>query len=135
RTLIASLTERYARASFYLPLGVGLHVDHQLVFSAATAALLETDASFAYYEDFPYARQDAAVEQRMTMIGRERYAPRYVPLDTVLLTRKITAIAAYASQLGVLFGGTAAMPAAVTEYAMRVAPQNMRYAERQWVRV
>ncbi len=135
RTLIASLTERYARASFYLPLGVGFHVDHQLVFSAATAALLETDASFAYYEDFPYARQDAAVEQRMTMIGRERYAPRYVPLDTVLLTRKITAIAAYASQLGVLFGGTAAMPAAVTEYAMRVAPQNMRYAERQWVRV
>ncbi|WP_298821306.1 PIG-L deacetylase family protein [Chloroflexus sp.] len=133
--LIADLIRRSPRAMFYLPLAVGMHVDHQVVFAAASTFLTNTGAQVAYYEDFPYARQPDAVEQRLGMVGRECYTPRYVPLDESLLTIKISAIAAYSSQLGVLFGGAAAMPVAVTEYAARVALPTMRYAERLWVRV
>lgn len=132
-TLIATLIKRYPRATFYVPLAVGMHVDHQLVFSAATTSLRAAAIHFACYEDFPYARQPSAVEQRLAMIGRELYTPRYIPLDETLLQAKIRAISAYSSQLGVLFGDAAAMPAAVTEYAARIASPTMRYAERQWV--
>ncbi|MBO9312400.1 PIG-L family deacetylase [Chloroflexus sp. MS-CIW-1] len=133
--LTTTLVERYPHATFYVPLAVGMHVDHQLVFAAATSVLQAADVRYGYYEDFPYARQPSAVEQRLAMIGRKHYAPRYVPLDEALLQVKITAISAYSSQLNVLFGGAAAMPAAVTEYAARIAFPAMRYAERQWVRV
>lgn len=133
--LVAMLARRYPAAAFYLPLAVGMHVDHQLVFAAATAALLERGASCWYYEDFPYARTAGAVAQRLAMIGQERYAPHLVPLDEPALSAKIAAIGAYASQLGVLFGGAAAMPAAVTAYAEQVASPPLRYAERLWVRL
>ncbi|WP_298489943.1 PIG-L deacetylase family protein [uncultured Chloroflexus sp.] len=133
--LVAMLAQRYPAATFYLPLAVGMHVDHQLVFAAATAALLKCGASCWYYEDFPYARTAGAVAQRLAMIGQEHYAPHPIPLDEPVLSAKIAAIAAYASQMGVLFGSAAAMPAAVTAYAEQVASLPLRYAERQWVRL
>lgn len=133
--LVALLARRYPQADFYLPLAVGMHVDHQLVFTAATAALLDAGAAVAYYEDFPYARQAGAVAQRLALIGHANLAPRLVPLDGALLAAKIAAITAYASQLAALFGSAEAMPAAVTAYAAQVAQPPLSYAERLWVRL
>ncbi len=133
--LTMTLAQRYPRALFYLPLAVGWHVDHQIVFAAATTALAECGGQVRYYEDFPYARQPGAVDARLQMLGRDRFAPRYVPLDETLLAAKIAALSAYTSQLAALFGEMAAMPAAVMTYAEQVAPATMRYAERLWVRV
>ncbi|MEF3273401.1 MAG: PIG-L family deacetylase [Chloroflexus sp.] len=132
---VALLSRQYPRAVFYVPLAVGMHVDHQIVFAAASTTLTDVGAPIAYYEDFPYAYKAEAVEQRLAMIGREHHAPRYIPLDESLLATKISAIAAYVSQMSTLFGDAAAMPATVIEYATRVALPTMRYAERLWVRV
>ena len=51
RQLIAALHSRVPRATFYAPLGVGNHVDHQIVYAAAREG---AGAVMAFYEDFPY---------------------------------------------------------------------------------
>lgn len=103
--LIAGRLGEIDAATWYAPLGVGNHVDHQLALAAARAAGLEP----LLYEDFPYvatqpaepvaARLDATVEMEVE-IGPE-------------LEAKIAAIACYRSQLPTLFGDAARMEALV----------------------
>jgi LmbE family N-acetylglucosaminyl deacetylase len=47
------------------PLGVGEHVDHQVVYTAAT----QLDGDVAFYEDVPYALEPFAVARRLWRIG------------------------------------------------------------------
>ena len=47
----------------YAPLGIGSHVDHQLVFNAA-ASLADAGWEVWLYEDIPYALRDGALERR-----------------------------------------------------------------------
>ncbi|HEX8958759.1 MAG TPA: PIG-L family deacetylase, partial [Solirubrobacterales bacterium] len=66
---VLDLAARETSATFYLPLGVGGHVDHQLCFDLA-APLLAAGRAVLLYEDVPYALDPAAVERRLAEVSR-----------------------------------------------------------------
>jgi LmbE family N-acetylglucosaminyl deacetylase len=128
--LIGALRVRIPGATFYAPLGVGGHVDHRLTFKAAL--LGQGEMATAFYEDFPYSLDSGAVERRLQELGGG-FVPSTIDIDPVL-SRKIRAISAYASQLDELFGGTEAMRQLVTGYAETLRPEEGTYGERLWLR-
>ena len=107
----------------YVPLGLGNHVDHQL---ARRAAELAGDV-FAYFEDYPYAAQEAG--SAAMALGRA-LTPEVVPLMEADLAAKVAAIAAHTSQISTFWGGLAEMEAAVRQFAERTG--GGRLAERLW---
>lgn len=131
---LADLRMRYADAILYAPLGVGRHVDHQIV-CATALELARQGMSVAFYEDFPYVLSSDALAARIAELGGlELFAPVVTAIDASL-ARKIAAIEAYASQIGTLFGDQAAMAAAVTSYAAGLPSAGAVYGERLWVRL
>ena len=134
---VLSEADAQGRVRVFAPLGVGNHVDHQLVFSAAR--LLGPRYGVLFYEDYPYAAKENALVARLKSLGVPSIPPpqnpksRTVPISEVIGV-KIAAIARYKSQLGVLFGGSDAMPGAVRAYAQSVAGDQAgkHYAERFW---
>ncbi len=130
---LAALAVRCPEAVFYAPLGVGHHVDHQAVHAAAST-LYQHGARVAFYEDFPYVARAGALAQRLDELGGQAlFTPVVTAIDDTL-ARKIGAIEAYASQLGVLFGDRLAMAQAVQAYAATVPPDTGTYGERIWTR-
>jgi LmbE family N-acetylglucosaminyl deacetylase len=87
----------------YGPLGVGRHVDHQLVFQAALQ-LAGAGWDVWFYEDIPYALRPDALETRLREIDAEvSLEPvAHVPVEESW-TRKLDAIQAYPSQLQTVF--------------------------------
>ncbi|HEU5100674.1 MAG TPA: PIG-L family deacetylase [Roseiflexaceae bacterium] len=128
RQLAAALQRRAPRATFYAPLGVGNHVDHQIVYAAAREM---ARAAVAFYEDFPYVLRPEALERRLRALG-QRFVANTLDIDATL-TRKIGAISAYASQLGSLFEDPAAMAQIISQYAEGLHPQTGTYGERVWL--
>ncbi|HEU4730485.1 MAG TPA: PIG-L family deacetylase [Kofleriaceae bacterium] len=128
-------------ATIYLPLGVGGHVDHQLA-HALGAPLTAAGAAVRYYEDFPYAMVDGAVEDRLRSLraggGDARELVPHVLDVSAALERRLAAIAAYRSQIGVLFRPEGSYPGpydhAVRRYAAGVAPDGASYGERTWAK-
>ncbi|MBK9712203.1 MAG: PIG-L family deacetylase [Kouleothrix sp.] len=129
RQFLADLLERLPQAQIYAPLGVGSHVDH-LITHAAAHSLLGDELRF--YEDLPYAIRPGALEQRQATID-DALVPSTLAIDAAL-PAKIEAIAAYASQLDELFGGSEAMAQAIAAYAHAATPTGGAYGERLWVR-
>jgi LmbE family N-acetylglucosaminyl deacetylase len=129
RQLITALHARMPSATFYAPLGVGNHVDHQIIY---TAALDGAGAVMAFYEDFPYVSKPGALDQRMAALG-QKFVASVLNIDATL-TRKIGAIDAYASQLAEVFGDPTSMAQVVTEYAEMLRPDTGTYGERLWLR-
>jgi LmbE family N-acetylglucosaminyl deacetylase len=126
--LVAALQRRAPSATFYAPLGVGNHVDHQIIHIAAREAI---GPALAFYEDFPYVLSPEAFERRLGALA-QRFVPSTITIDTTL-TRKIGAISAYTSQLGSLFDEPAAMARIVSEYAESLRPETGSYGERVWL--
>jgi LmbE family N-acetylglucosaminyl deacetylase len=133
RRLFAALRERLPEATFYAPLGVGHHVDHQLTHQAAREA---AGAPLALYEDFPYVARPGELERRVGELGGA-LSPRVAAVDGALAD-KLAAIGAYTSQMAELAAsqlGRAASPeeamalmaAAVEAYGASVG------GERVWV--
>jgi LmbE family N-acetylglucosaminyl deacetylase len=81
-----------------VPLGVGGHVDHLLVRSAAAAA----GRSFACYEEFPYVEWKRVALDR-ALDDRRQWEPSIALLDDELLDLRAEAILAYRSQIPALF--------------------------------
>lgn len=129
-SLITTLRQRMPDATFYAPLGVGMHVDHQLTYAAALATGGE---SVAWYEDIPYALQPDVLQHRLDALHAP-FVPSIINIDATL-TRKIRAIAAYESQLVALFGGRADMEQQVRAYAEDLRPEVGTYGERLWLKV
>ena len=94
----------------FAPLGVGNHVDHQLVRAAAEQAF----ASLLYYEDYPYIQWQPASLATLLQ-PPEAWEPIVCPLSEAAIEARIGAIAAYQSQLGMLFNGEEAMGRLVRE--------------------
>lgn len=113
-------------AHFYLPLGVGSHVDHQIV-CAEGLARGTGGANILWYEDAPYAIRPELVAERLAVLGN-RFEPLVVPIGPVL-GRKLTAITAYGSQVRKLFREQS-MEQAMTAYAAAVGGD--QYGERLW---
>jgi LmbE family N-acetylglucosaminyl deacetylase len=124
----------------YAPLGVGNHVDHQLVHRAARQ-LRQQGWRVAFYEDYPYVDPESRfASQRpehfnLALVLAAHQALKLQPERTFLsaaaLAAKIKSVEAYASQLAVLFGGEAVMAQRITQYAQAVGQGQP--AERMWL--
>lgn len=117
----------------YGPLAIGNHVDHQITHAAAR--LLHSQGyTVWFYEDYPYVvRATGALEAALAaQAAPDRWQPASIALNELSLQRKIAAVSAYRSQLGVLFGSDVA--AALTDFAREVAADAGAgdYAERLW---
>lgn len=125
-----------AEARIYAPLAVGNHVDHQVVHRAAEL-LRQRGFAVWFYEDYPYVvRAAGALEAALARWApRARWQAEPVALDEAAVQRKVTAVSAYRSQLGVLFGSDVA--GTLIAFARQVAAQAGagEYAERLWRKV
>ena len=124
---LGELAAEFPTAAFYCPLALGFHVDHQLAHLAGRS--LVGQRRVAFYEDFPYAGVAGAMARRQTTLDLSLQA-QLVEIGGSL-SRKSDSIAQYTSQLGILFGGEAAMRQAVAAYAGTVAGGSGA-AERYW---
>lgn len=131
--------EETGRTIIYAPLTVGNHVDHQLTFLAALH-LMRLGYQIYFYEEYPYADRDPAYltkalnettpalwRKSMDFMNELTSSPPKLLWQSLIkrfppaaLELKIKAIAAYQTQLEVLFGGEETMVQRVTEYAYGV---------------
>ena len=135
----------------YFPLGVGSHVDHQLVREAGMSLLAdgrrwvmpgpEWAGIVTFYEDFPYSwwhpfdlLQELPPETLVSLPPDVSLWPQYADISDQV-ERKITGLTIYRSQIPRLFGKTSDMASAVRAFSARVAAlggfEGTR-AERYW---
>lgn len=127
---IRSLPEWQAGPAVFVPLAVGSHVDHQLTY-AVGRMLAATAAAVYAYEDCPYCiHTPAGLSARISALAGELGPPQRCMIAATLECR-IAAIAAYASQVPVLFRFTDHFDASVREYAERIGG-DQGPAERFW---
>ena len=112
--LFLNLAERAPLAAFYAPLGVGHHVDHQLVCSAADR-LAQRKINVKFFEDFPYVIRPGALDARQS----ELRIPMEFELTEISgqIRDKEEAVALYRSQIPQLFGAEDNMRQALRSYA------------------
>lgn len=91
---------RLPTTRYVMPMGVGNHVDHQIVREAG-AMLLRDGAEVWVYAEVPYVLQQGALVVAMAQVTASE-AIR-IRLDDDALRRKCAAVRAYVSQLPVLF--------------------------------
>ncbi|HLY12832.1 MAG TPA: hypothetical protein VKR24_00660, partial [Candidatus Limnocylindrales bacterium] len=133
----------------YFPLGVGGHVDHQLVRNVGLAMIKdarrwvmpgpEWAGIISFYEDFPYAwwNDFRSIDQLSDEFSELPYdvsiVPEYADISDQL-ERKINGLTIYESQLPRLFGGTRQMADAVRGYGRKVGALGGLggHAERYW---
>jgi len=112
-------------STVYAPLGVGHHVDHQIVHCAA-----ETwGRALVYYEDYPYAKDPQAVQ---AALEGWQWQAEWVELSEEALKAKIGASACYCSQLSTFWADVTEMAAAVRAFAEQAGSGGL--AERYWSR-
>ncbi|MEO5952699.1 MAG: PIG-L family deacetylase, partial [Chloroflexia bacterium] len=120
------------RVRVFAPLGIGRHVDHQLVYSAAR--VLGPRFGVLHYEDYPYVQREGALGRRLDELNLPAKAMT-TPI-TDLIGVKIASIGRYKSQLESLFKPASAMSGAVREYTGAVAAEagwpEGEYGERVW---
>jgi LmbE family N-acetylglucosaminyl deacetylase len=134
----------------YFPLGIGGHVDHQLVREVGLGLLTEQRSwvmpgpdwagIVAFYEDFPYAWWNEfgqLSDLDLDVLGRLPSDVSIVPEFADIgdqLEWKISGITLYASQLDRLFGGRKEMASTVRSYGRRLAGLGgiPAAAERYW---
>jgi LmbE family N-acetylglucosaminyl deacetylase len=127
---LASLIPNNASTVTYAPLGVGNHIDHQIIHSVARQ-LLAQGYHLAFYEEYPYAQHPNKLEAALAAAGAEQYRAETIPLDTEDVMAKTAALAYYRTQLKVLFGGAEAMRNLVWAFAATCSPDE-GLAERIW---
>lgn len=128
RDLLA-LQERLPDAVWYAPLGIGRHVDHQIVCSAADR-LAQRGIKVNFYEDFPYVLTQGAREARLQELGLA-LEPSLVEMSEMLPLR-IEASGMYTSQTSVNFGSEEAMQTSMQKYTHNIRPVETVHLERYW---
>jgi LmbE family N-acetylglucosaminyl deacetylase len=87
----------------YAPLGVGNHVDHQLVFNSA-ALLSAAGWDVWLYEDVPYALREGALQRRLDAVTRDHPVRQQGKvLASQQWDAKLNGILSYPSQLETIF--------------------------------
>ena len=125
---LVALQDRLPDATWYAPLGVGRHVDHQIVCSAADR-LLQLGSKVYFYEDFPYVLKDKALENRKQEVGISEL--RLVEMSEFLPVRQ-QAAAMYASQIEANFSNLEEMQSDITRYTHSIRPVETVHIERYW---
>lgn len=137
--VIVGTVSQSATVTLYAPLTVGHHVDHQLVHVAALR-LQSEGWGVVFYEDYPYVDpgymphgQNNPYDLEVTLARLEytNLQPQVQRFSEEDLQAKVESIAAYGSQLQVLFGGQANMEMKVRNYALSVGQGSP--AERIWL--
>ena len=105
-----------------LPFAIGGHVDHRLTREAAEAAC--ADRRLVCWEDFPYLARWPRPGPR----PGEGWKPETIELDATALEARCRAMAAYGSQVRLMFGGEAKMRRLVERSARKTG------GERYWRR-
>ncbi|GHO67634.1 GlcNAc-PI de-N-acetylase [Ktedonobacter sp. SOSP1-52] len=126
---LLTLHNRLPDTVWYAPLGVGRHVDHQIVASVADS-LAQHGAKVYFYEDFPYVTQSGALDARLKELDLP-LEPTLVEMSEMLELR-IEAAEAYATQTQQNFGGSEQMRQAMTHYTHNIRPVETIYLERYW---
>lgn len=126
---ILAIQERLPDLAWYAPLGVGRHVDHQLVASAADR-LVQRKANVNFYEDFPYVLQQGALEARLQEMGGT-LEPAYVEVSEMLPARE-QACELYTSQAAINFGSAQNMRRDIYNYTHGIRPVQTVCLERYW---
>ncbi len=116
-------------ATLYVPLAVGSHVDHELCYRAGLAIAGRGRRVLAY-EDCPYALLDDLLPRRLAEVAGAVGQAELVPVAATL-ARRLAAIAAYPSQLAVIFRHFEQGPAVIGDYAQR-AGGPVGPVERYW---
>ena len=114
RPLIEGIAQHLRRilppaCTLVLPLGIGNHVDHQLVRQAGEAL---GQACF-YYADFPYIGNTSEISSFLP----PNSSARHFPLSKPALTAWQYAVEAYTSQLSTFWTSLSAMHEAIAAYA------------------
>lgn len=109
----------YPEAQFVVPLGLGMHRDHQLVFQAALKTLAGDRVLF--FEDFPYATYYSKDE----LIEYVRpYNMSFIEVDiSECLEQRIAASEVYQSQIPTLFHMASSFPELIRAYTLEAGKQ------------
>lgn len=112
---------------YVVPLGVGNHVDHQIV-RAAGALLLRGGAEVWSYAEVPYALDEEALLP--ALLNADRSEPVVIYLDDDAMQRKAQAVSCYESQLPVLFRDRGDPDVELKAFALNQGDGDL--AERLW---
>ena len=121
---------RTTPTQIYLPIGIGNHVDHQVVRDVCIDLIQNNDSiSALYYQEYPYCEDDAAVE-----MARSKF-PQPITAQDIYLNEddcngKCAAVAAHKSQISTFWDDLDDMKQKVRQYMMKVG--NGKPAERYW---
>jgi len=126
---LVALHDRLPDTVWYAPLGVGRHVDHQIVCSAIDR-LIQRGANVKLYEDFPYVLKEGALEDRLNEFGGT-LEPALVEMSEMLHLRQ-EASEMYASQIQLNFGDKQSMFKAMNDYTHGIRPVQTVHLERYW---
>ncbi len=111
---------------WYCPLGVGRHVDHQIV-SDCAKQLIETGANVRLYEDFPYIMYPGALDERLREWEMD-LSPIVVDISATFSLRQL-ATGMYASQIRL---EKDAIYSGMDSYTRSISPARMAHTERYW---
>ncbi len=123
-------TQGSAPLKIYAPLTLGQHVDHQLTFLAAQHWQKTRAYSVYFYEDYPYVQRNLAELDRVLDLNRDSWQAEIITFSKHTLSLKMQAIAAYTSQMDILFGGEVEMRRLVQAQAYQVGQAHP--SERLW---
>lgn len=125
---VKTMVDREA-AVISAPLGIGVHIDHLLVFEVGMK-LHQAGYEVEFYEDIPYAMNVQRLETRIRRL--EKMAVSVKLFSLVNLDKKIEALKFYKSQLPGLFGNDEKMVNEITQYALDVSGREDMGGERIW---
>lgn len=108
---IAEQLREFGADEYYVPQGIGGHVDHQLVHQAGRR-LAEQGSVVWAYADLPYALLVGTEDSRVSGAG----TPRRITFDETAFDRKWAAISCYPSQLPTIFRNLSNPRAAYERY-------------------
>ncbi len=118
------------KPNVFAPLGIGNHVDHQLLREAALT-LRGRFLELVFYEDYPYVEVPGGLTQALKGVCFDSWTSHIQNFDEGYMTAKIDAIATYASQIRPLFECAEMMARRVRDYAGALASEQ-GYGERYW---
>lgn len=115
----------------YLPLGVGHHVDHQIVRDWGLCILKHKPdhVTIKFYAEYPYLNADHAIDEALNYFSI-LLTPNNVILDADDIKAKVDAIIHYESQISTFWKSIKAMEDDIKQSSTH--PQTGDYVERFW---
>ena len=113
------------KATIYIPLAVGNHVDHQITRQCIEGWDIPA-TRIVYYEDFPYVTGEGELEKIINL--RDGWQSEVHPMETIELEVKKDAVLQYVSQISTFWQSPGELVAMLIEHNERTG------GERFWVK-